>query len=310
MIYFDSFKEWIRECESRRIAPWVPVMEYEISVKQREEKEIKERLARVFSVMKDAIRTGLTEDVRSVSGMINNGAKKVRDCKINVLDENFKELVYHTLAAKEVNSAMGIVVAAPTAGASGIMPGVLYMLQKIHKLSDEKIYEAMLVSAGIGLIIEKKASVSGAVGGCQAETGTAAAMAAGAVVYALGGNIRQIANAVSIVIMDMLGLICDPVAGLVEIPCVMRNASASAIAFAAAQMAIANYDAVIPTDEVVETMGRVGQEMPVKFKETALGGLAATPTGKKIAEKIRKNPKEIINENQEDINPDKENEKK
>ncbi len=299
-IYFDSFKEWIQECEDKELAPWRPVLEYEISEKQRSEEEIWGRLERVFSVMKEAIKTGLTEDIRSVSGMVNNGAKKVRDCSVNVLDENFKELVYHTLAAKEVNSAMGIVVAAPTAGASGIMPGVLYMLQKIHKLPDRKIYEAMLVSAGIGLIIEKKASIAGAVGGCQAETGTAAAMAAGAVVYALGGNIRQIANSVSIVIMDMLGLICDPIAGLVEIPCVMRNASASAIAFAAAQMGIADYDAVIPTDEVVETMGRVGQAMPVKYKETALGGLAATPTGKKIAKKIWKNPKEIINENKEE----------
>lgn len=293
-ISFSSFNEWIAECEIKNTPPWVPPLEYEIYEKQRTKEEVYKRLAEVYKAMKDAINTGLNEDVRSISGMIDNGAKKVRDSKINVLDDTFRELVYITLAAKEVNSSMGIIVAAPTAGASGIMPGVLYMLQKIHNLSDETIYNSMLVAGGIGIIIEQKASISGAVGGCQAETGTAAAMGAGAIVSALGGTMKQVANAVAIAIMDLLGLVCDPVAGLVEIPCVMRNASAAAVAFTSAQMAIADYDAIIPADEVIEAMGKIGQEMDPKYKETALGGIADTPTARKIAEKIWQDPDDII----------------
>ncbi|MCS7085390.1 MAG: L-serine ammonia-lyase, iron-sulfur-dependent, subunit alpha, partial [Bacteroidia bacterium] len=149
---------------------------------------------------------------------------------------------------------------------------------------------AMLVAAGTGLIIERRASIAGAVGGCQAETGTAAAMSAAAVVYALGGPPHQIFASVSITLMNMMGLICDPIAGLVEVPCVKRNASGAVIAFAAAQMALADYDPVIPTDEVVDAMGEVGNAMDIRYKETALGGLAATPTGKQIAARVLKNP--------------------
>src|SRR5436189_240790 len=162
--------------------------------------------------------------------MIDNGAKKVYRYPTAVLSKEFQQLISRALAAKEVNSCMGRIVAAPTAGASGIMPGVLYTLQEIHKVSDKKILEAMLLSAGIAIIMEQKASISGAVGGCQAETGTAAAMGSGGIVYCLGGNTDQIFNAVAITVQCMLGLVCDPVAGLVEVPCVVRNASAAAIA--------------------------------------------------------------------------------
>ena len=181
---------------------------------------------------------------------------------------------------------MGRVVAAPTAGASGILPGTLFTLQEIHDLPDKKILEGLLVGAGIALIIEKKASLAGAVGGCQAETGSAAAMASGGIVYCLGGNIDQVFNAVAITIQCMLGLICDPVAGLVEVPCVVRNASAAAIANSSAQMALANLSGVIPVDECVEAMGEVGQSMENRYKETALGGLAATKTGQSISKKV------------------------
>jgi L-serine dehydratase len=181
---------------------------------------------------------------------------------------------------------MGRVVAAPTAGASGIMPGVLYTLQEIHNISDKRILEAMMVAAGIAIIIEQKASISGAVGGCQAETGTAAAMGAGAIVFCLDGTVGQVFNAVAITIQCMLGLVCDPVAGLVEIPCVVRNASAAAIANSSAQIALADVSSVIPVDEVIEAMGEIGASMETRYKETALGGLAATPTAQKIAKRV------------------------
>lgn len=298
-ILFDSFLEWKDFCELKKQEPWQPVMLYEIEQKDRTEKEIWDKLAQAYAVMKDAVHTGLERDMTSISGMINNGAKKVRDCEVLVLGENFKKLVAYTLSAKEVNSCMGRVVAAPTAGASGIMPGVLTMLDEIHKPPREKLYEGMLVAAGIALIIEKRASIAGAVGGCQAETGTAAAMGAGAIVHILGGSIDQIFESVAITIMNMLGLICDPVAGLVEIPCVKRNASASVIAFSSAQIALAGDTAGIPVDEVIDAMGEVGASMETKYKETAMGGIAMTPTAQEIAHRVLKFEAEDIEENEE-----------
>ena len=156
--------------------------------------------------------------------------------------------------------------------------------------------ECLLVAAGIALIIEQNASLAGAVGGCQAETGSAAAMGSGAIVYALGGNVTQVFNAVAITIQCMLGLVCDPVAGLVEVPCVVRNASAAAIAYSSAQIAISNVDSVIPVDECVSAMGEIGQSMESRYKETALGGLAATLTGNAIAKKVLIHDIEIIDE--------------
>lgn len=293
-ILFDNFSEWKSHCEAHDLTPWAPVLAYEMHEKNRTEAEIWDKLAQAYAVMNDAVHTGLEQDMQSISGMINNGAKKVRDCKVSVLGENFQKLLYYTLAAKEVNSCMGRIVAAPTAGASGIMPGILSMMEELHGCSKRQLHEAMLVAAGIALIIEQRASISGAVGGCQAETGTAAAMGAGAVVYLLGGNMEQIGEAVAITLMNMLGLICDPIAGLVEVPCVKRNASAGVIAFASAQIALAGDSAIVPVDEVIDVMGEVGASMETRYKETALGGLATTPTGLEIAKRVLKNEAEEI----------------
>jgi L-serine dehydratase len=286
---FDSFAEWKKYCDTHRMSLSEVVAEYEREQKNRTTEEIYEGLAKAWQVMKDAVHTGLEEDMTSRSGMINNGAKKVYRHNQVVLSKEFQHLIARALAAKEVNSCMGRVVAAPTAGASGIMPGVLYTLQEIHHLDDKEIIEAMLVSAGIALIIEQRASLAGAVGGCQAETGSAAAMASGAIVYCMNGtngSIDQVFNAVAITIQCMLGLVCDPVAGLVEIPCVVRNASAAAIANSSAQIALADVSSVIPVDEVIEALGEIGSSMETRYKETALGGLAATPTAQKIAKKV------------------------
>lgn len=283
---FESFAGWKAYSLEKNMALPEVVMEYEQHQRSRTREEIIDRLAKALAVMKDAVRTGLEEDMTSRSGMINNGAKKVYRYPTPVLSKEFQQLISRALAAKEVNSCMGRVVAAPTAGASGIMPGILFTLQDIHKTDDEKIIEAMLLAAGIGLIIEQKASIAGAVGGCQAETGTAAAMGAGAIVYCLGGNTDQIFNGVAITIQCMLGLVCDPVAGLVEVPCVVRNASAAAIAFSSAQIGLADVSSVIPVDEVIEAMGEIGASMETRYKETALGGLAATKTGQAISKKV------------------------
>ncbi len=283
---FESFEDWKKYAVQNNMSLSDIVLEYEQEQKNRSPQETMDGLANALAVMKDAVRTGLEEDMTSRSGMINNGAKKVYRHPKAVLSKEFQNLIARALAAKEVNSCMGRVVAAPTAGASGIMPGVLFTLQEIHDIEDQKILEAMLISAGIALIMEQKASISGAVGGCQAETGTAAAMGAGAIVYCLDGDIDQIFNAVAITVQCMLGLVCDPVAGLVEIPCVVRNASAAAIANSSAQIALANVSSVIPVDEVIEAMGEIGASMETRYKETALGGLAATKTGKAIAKRV------------------------
>ena len=283
---FDSFQGWKKYCEEKALSPVDAVLEYEREQKGHSTTEIYDGLRRAWEVMKEAVHTGLEEDMTSRSGMINNGAKKVYRYATPVLSTEFQKLIARALAAKEVNSCMGRVVAAPTAGASGIMPGVLYTLQEIHQIEDKKILDAMLVAAGTALIMEQRASIAGAVGGCQAETGTAAAMGAASIVYCLGGGIDQIFNAVAITIQCMLGLVCDPVAGLVEIPCVVRNASAAAIANSSAQIALADVSSVIPVDEVIEAMGEIGASMETRYKETALGGLAMTPTGQRIAKRV------------------------
>ncbi|MBV6645221.1 MAG: L-serine ammonia-lyase, iron-sulfur-dependent, subunit alpha [Cyclobacteriaceae bacterium] len=285
-ILFDSFEEWRKECESQKSSLFEPVLRYEIDQKQKQESDIWEGLQQAYEVMKDAVHTGLSEEMNSYSGMISSGAKKVFNNPLTVLSPEFQRLISRALAAKEVNSCMGRVVAAPTAGASGILPGVLVTLQEIHELEDQQILEGLLVGAGVALILEKRASIAGAVGGCQAETGSAAAMAAAATVHCLGGSIDQAFNAVAITIQCMLGLVCDPVAGLVEVPCVVRNASAAAIANSSAQIALSNVSPVIPVDECVDAMGEIGQSMEAKYKETALGGLAATPTGQAISKRV------------------------
>ncbi len=283
---FNDFLSWKAYCTENQLKLYEPVLSYEKEQKDRDADQVWKGLQNAYDVMRNAVKTGLEEDMTSRSGMINNGAKKVYNHKTAVLSPEFQKLISRALAAKEVNSCMGRIVAAPTAGASGILPGTLYTLQEIHGLTDEKILEGMLVAAGIAVIIEQKASLAGAVGGCQAETGSAAAMASGAIVYCLGGDVDQVFNAVAITIQCMLGLICDPVAGLVEVPCVVRNASAAAIANSSAQIALANVSGVIPVDECVEAMGEVGQSMESRYKETAMGGLAATLTGKQISKKV------------------------
>lgn len=285
-ILFNSFEEWRAYVKMHQVPIYQPVIDYEIEQRQAKAEQIWSGLENAYKVMKEAVHSGLTQDMTSRSGMINNGAKKVFNHPVAVLSPDFQKLIARALAAKEVNSCMGRVVAAPTAGASGILPGTLVTLQEIHNISDRLIMEGLLIGAGVALILEKRASIAGAVGGCQAETGAAAAMASAAIVHCLGGDLDQVFHAVAITIQCMLGLVCDPVAGLVEIPCVVRNASAAAIANSSAQIALANVNAVIPVDECVDAMGEIGQSMETRYKETALGGLAATPTGQAIAKKV------------------------
>jgi len=281
-VSFTSFAAWLAYCTSTGEPLYRPVLDREMHEKGTSEAQIMAGLAHAYAVMKEAAHTGATQALHSLSGMVQGAGRKTAASTLHVISAEFTGLIAQALAAKETNACMGKVVAAPTAGASGILPGYFTTLQKLHNLPDTTVLEGLLVSAGVGLIIQRNASLAGSVGGCQAETGSAAAMAAAAGCYMLGGTPQQAFNAVAITIQCMLGLVCDPVGGLVEIPCIVRNASAVAIAASSTQIALADVDAVIPADECITAMAEVGMSMETRYKETAQGGLAATPTAKRI----------------------------
>ena len=281
-LLFDNFAQWEALCTTSGIPLYQPVLDFEIEQQGREEMKIWQHMQAAWEVMQGAVKFGATEELHSLSGMVQGAGRQVSASTIHVVSPEFTSLIAGALSAKETNACMGKVVAAPTAGASGILPGYFASLQRLHNLTDRQIGEGLLIGAGIALVIQKNASLAGAVGGCQAETGSAAAMAAGAGTYLLGGTPQQAFRAVAITIQCMLGLICDPVAGLVEVPCVVRNASAAAIAFSSAQIAIAGIDPGIPVDQCVAALGEVGQSMETRYKETALGGLANTVRGREI----------------------------
>jgi L-serine dehydratase len=251
-----------------------------------EESVVEGMIARL-NVMRAAIARGLEGDQHSMSGMVGGDAKKVMArAPRSVTGSRVQMAVARALAVSEVNACMGCIVAAPTAGASGVLPAVVVTAGEAAGSSDRDMALALLAAGALGAVIARTASVSGAEGGCQAEVGSAAAMAAAAAVELAGGTPRQAANAAAIVLKSALGLVCDPVAGLVEVPCVKRNGMYAASALVAADVAMAGVESVIPIDEVIETMGQIGRSMPEALRETAQGGLAVTPTGQRFACKM------------------------
>ncbi|MGH9423482.1 MAG: L-serine ammonia-lyase, iron-sulfur-dependent, subunit alpha [Thermoanaerobaculia bacterium] len=246
--------------------------------------DIRSSLSRALEVMRGAIGDGMTGDLRSASGLVGGDAAKLRTGPDGPLASTpFRDILARALAVQEVNAAMGVIVAAPTAGGAGTLPAVLTGLAKSRGIPDEKVLDALATAGLIGAVIAERASLSGAEGGCQAETGAGAAMAAGSATEMLGGSPSQVGHAVALTMQGMLGLVCDPLGGLVELPCVYRNATGAAIALAGIEMALAGIKFAIPCDEVIDVMGEIGREMDVRYRETAGGGLAATPTGRKLA---------------------------
>ena len=240
------------------------------------------RLAESLDVMDAAIEAGLTGEVRSRSGLTGGDAHRVAESGAHVVGAAFADTVAAALAVGEVNAAMGRVVAAPTGGASGVLPAVLRTTGRGQGSTREQMALALAAAGGIGAIIAAKASLSGAASGCQAEIGSAAAMAAAAAVQLCGGTPAQAGHAASLALQGLLGLVCDPIGGLVEVPCVVRNGTGAAVALAGAEMALAGVEFPIPFDEVAAAMGAVGRSLPPSLRETALGGLAVTPTGRKL----------------------------
>ncbi len=247
-----------------------------------------EQMLENWQIMKNSVENGLVNAPTSKSGLVGgDGQKLYQYSKSETLaGHKINRAVSYALATAEVNASMGRIVACPTAGSCGIVPAVLKSVQETYNFSDHKITLGLFTAAAIGSVVAFKASVSGAVGGCQAECGTAAAMAAAAAVELAGGSPEQAADAAAMVFKNILGLVCDPVAGLVEVPCVKRNAMGASLALICADMALAGIKSKIPLDEVITAMDKVSKLMPVSLKETALGGLAATPTGIEIAEKL------------------------
>jgi L-serine dehydratase len=280
---YDSLLEAVTAAEEQHISLGELALRTEAGEGLRSREEVESGLRRALDVMRGAVERGLVGDLYSVSGLVGGDAFKLSQAKGPLAGSVFTDALASALAVQEVNAAMGVIVAAPTAGGAGVLPGVLLAIAKHQRTTDAEMVRALATAGLIGAVVAVRASLSGAEGGCQAETGAAAGMAAGAGVELLGGTPRQAMHAVSVTMQGTLGLVCDPLGGLVEVPCVYRNATGAAMALAGIEMALAGVEFPIPADEVVDTMGQIGREMDVRYRETAGGGLAATPTGRRLA---------------------------
>lgn len=256
--------------------------------------EIMAAMTEYYQIMKTAVHKGLTENITSTSGLTGGDAKKVeeyrRSGEPSVGDIACQAMAY-ALSVSEVNASMGRIVATPTAGSCGIIPGAFVSAQERFGWDDEHMVHGLFCAGAIGYVIANNSFISGAEGGCQAEVGSAIGMAAGAMVELRGGTPEQAVHAVGLALKNTLGLICDPVGGLVEIPCIVRNGFGAVNALAAADMALAGVRSAIPSDEVIDVMLEVGSAMPSRHRETAQGGLAQTPTGRKIMKELRERKK-------------------
>ncbi|MFN8456804.1 MAG: L-serine ammonia-lyase, iron-sulfur-dependent, subunit alpha [Anaerolineae bacterium] len=286
---FDSMVEMIERAESVGQPLSEIVVQAEVAQSGETREAIWARMQRRLAVMRRSTEQGLAQPIISLSGISGGSAYRFwqwLDGRQPLTGPILSRALARAMAVNEVNAGMGCIVATPTAGSAGILPGVLLTLQEARGFTDDQLVAALFTASGIGAVIVRRAHVSGAAGGCQAETGSAAAMAAGAAVELLGGTPQQSAQAVAITLKNMLGLVCDPVAGLVEVPCVKRNAAGAAQCFIAVDLALAGVESVIPADEVIDAMASIGRRMDERFRETAQGGLAATPTGKRLAQLV------------------------
>ena len=281
---YRALADAIRDAEQQGISLARLALDTEAKDQGRAVDDIRAALQRALVVMRGAVERGMVGDLHSASGLVGGDAAKLRNGPAGPLAGTpFRDVLARALAVQEVNAAMGVIVAAPTAGGAGVLPAVLTGLAEARRIGDEAVVDALAVAGLIGAVIAERASLSGAEGGCQAETGAAAAMAAGAATEMLGGTPAQVGHATALAMQGTLGLVCDPLGGLVELPCVFRNATGSAIALTGIELAMAGVEFKIPVDEVIDVMGEIGRSMDVRYRETAGGGLAATPTGRRLA---------------------------
>ena len=278
---FKNAKELLALCQKKKLPISEVMRQREILLGETTAEIVDQRMDRVLEIMKDAAFSPIKDPVISMGGLIGGEARKL--CEFHDLGKSLcgnvlgKGITY-AMATLETNASMGLIVASPTAGSAGIVPGMMLALQDVYGFSDKKIRQALFNAGAIGYLAMRNATVAGAVGGCQAEVGIASAMAASAAVELLGGSPLQCTYAASTVLMNMLGLVCAPVGGLVEYPCQNRNAAGVSNALIAAEMSLAGITQFIPLDEMIDAMYTVGKKLPAELRETALGGCAATPS--------------------------------
>ena len=278
---FKNANELLTLCEEKNL-PISEIMRLrEIELGETTAETVKKRMSRVLEIMKDAARSPIEKPVKSMGGLIGGEARKLSIHAQNsqgLCGDLLQRAITYAMATLETNASMGLIVASPTAGSAGIVPGLMLAMQEHYQFSDEEIIRALFNASAIGYLAMRNATVAGAVGGCQAEVGVASAMAASAAVELMGGSPKECTFAASTVLMNMLGLVCDPVGGLVEYPCQNRNAAGVANAIIAAEMALAGIPQLIPLDEMLQTMFTVGKKLPAELRETAMGGCATTPS--------------------------------
>lgn len=278
---FKNAKELLELCQKENLPISEIMLQREMTEGEMPEEEARGRMTRALSIMKESAHTPILTPARSMGGLIGGEAGKLTSHQAagrGICGDVLEKAITYAVAVLETNASMGLIVAAPTAGSAGVVPGMLLALQECHSFSDENLIKALFNAGAIGYLAMRNATVAGAVGGCQAEVGIASAMAASAAVELFGGSPKQCLDAATIVLMNMLGLVCDPVGGLVEYPCQNRNAAGVANALIAAEMALAGLSQLIPFDEMLETMYTVGKRLPAELRETAMGGCATAPS--------------------------------
>lgn len=291
----DSMQEIFDTIRAENKPFWEVVLRADLEERQVTREASFEKMRQTWKAMLET-NEAYRADRKSVSGLVGGDGQKMRDYTANgrSLSGGFiGEVISVALCTGESNACMRRIVAAPTAGACGVLPAVLIPLCRREQIPEDAVVKALYVAAGIGSVIGYRACIAGASGGCQAEIGTASAMAAGALTALRGGTPEQIGHAVAMALKNLLGLICDPVAGLVEVPCVKRNVVGAMNAVSCADMALAGIESKVPVDQVIDCMGDVGRRLPVEFRETALGGLAATPFGQAVKERLRDHPTNV-----------------
>lgn len=284
----DSMQEIFDRAEAEQKPFWQVVLDTDMAEREVTAEQSMEKMRATWKAMLEADDT-YRGDRRSASGLVGGDGRRMRNyaAEQNSLSGPYlSEVIATALCTGESNACMRKIVAAPTAGACGVLPAVLIPLYHSGGVTEEEIVRGLYVSAGIGAVVGYRACIAGASGGCQAEIGTASAMAAGTLTAIRGGDCAQIGHAVAMALKNLLGLICDPVAGLVEVPCVKRNVVGAVNAVSCADMALAGVESRVPVDQVIDCMGAVGRRMPVEFRETALGGLADTPFGREVKKQM------------------------
>lgn len=276
---FRDGKELMEYCQKEQLLISEAMLQREIEELENGREETIEKMYKAWQIMKKSVERSLTEEIKSMGGLIGGESKKLkklRDDKKNLCGTIISKAISYAVGVLEVNASMGLIVAAPTAGSSGVMPGTMLALQEEYGFDDEQIVQALFNASAIGYLITRNATTAGAEGGCQAEVGSASAMAASAIVELMGGTPKQCFDAASFALINLLGLVCDPVGGLVEFPCQLRNAQGATTALTSAEMALSGIECPALLDETIEIMYKVGKSIPSELRETSLGGMATS----------------------------------